>query len=245
MNEAIAFNLHAYIVFRSLQNEQELYYRADLDNGDGIAVVAGHKNFPIFAFAEKCWKAKIFIISYPDFAKISTFECKDESIFVGLVFSESEHLIALSGMPNYKLQVWFWRSNDLLVNKETEMFTDKQKITCSNSLPLTVAQFAYKKGELVVWEIHGSQKLLKLIKRKIELNFLKTHGPFNDVYTIEGNLLITNRHGEIFYVAPMTASVNLVVKRSEGDIVEENINFNSCIAYLRNGALIAGNIFQQ
>lgn len=234
MNEAIAFNINAYIVFRSLQNDQELYYRADLTNGDGIAVIAGHKNFPIFAFAEKCWNAKIFIISYPDFNKISTFESKEECIYIGLAFSETEHLVALTGMPNYKLQVWFWRTHDMLISKETEIFTDKQKITCSNSLPLTVAQFAYKKAELIVWEIHGSQKLLKLIKRKIDLNFNKIHGPFTDVYTIEGNLLIANQLGEVFYVAPTTSSVNLVVKQVGGE-------GNTCISYLRNGALLATN----
>jgi hypothetical protein len=39
--------------------------------GDGIACLAGHKVFPIFAFAENCWNAKIFIISFPEFSRIS------------------------------------------------------------------------------------------------------------------------------------------------------------------------------
>lgn len=224
-------------MFRSLNSDREIYYRADLDRGDGVAVIAGHKNFPIFAFTENCWNAKIFIVSYPDFTKISTFESKDECIYIGLTFSETEHLIALTGMPDYKLQVWFWRTHDMLISKETEMLTDKQKITCSSSLPLTVAQFAYKSGQLVVWEIHGSQKLLKLIKRKIDLNFPKIDGPFHDVYTVEGNLLIVNRHGDIHYIIPSTSSVNTIVKRGEN---ESEKGCATCIAYLRMGALVAG-----
>lgn len=214
-----------------------MYYRADLERGDGVAVIAGHKNYPIFAFAENCWNAKIFIISYPDFVKISTFESKEECIYIGLAFSETEHLIALTGMPDYKLQVWFWRTHDMLISKQTEILTNKQKITCSYSLPLTVAQFAYKRGELVVWEIHGSQKLLKLLKRKIDLNFLKIDGPFHDVYTVEGNLLIINRYGDIHYVIPSTSSVNTIIKGGENDYEK---GFATCITFIRNGALIAG-----
>ena len=84
-------------MFKSLNLDQEIYYRADLDHGDGVSFVTGHKKFPIFAFAENCWNAKIFIVSYPDFSKISTFECKDECVYIGLALSETEHLIALTG----------------------------------------------------------------------------------------------------------------------------------------------------
>lgn len=95
-----------------------------------------------------------------------------------MAFSETEHLIALTGMPSYKIQVWYWRTQDLLISKETKIITDKQRITCSSSLPLTVSQLAYKKGQLTVWEVHGTQKFCKLIKRKIKLNFSKVDGPY-------------------------------------------------------------------
>lgn len=234
-NEAIAFNLGSYILFRNLSNGTELFYTAALSQGDGISVIAGHKIFPIFAFAEKCFRAKIFTISYPDFIIVSVFEPKEDSIYIGLAFSETEHLVALTGMPDYKLQVWFWRTHDLLISTETEIETDKQKISCSYSLPLTVSQFAYKRGELVIWEVHGTQKFCKLIKRKIELNLAKTDGPFRDIYTIEGNIVIVNKYGDIYYVVPSTCSINLIVKRSGDKGV-----YDTCIAYIRNGILLAG-----
>lgn len=234
-NEAIAFNLNSYILFKNIQHGKESFYRAALDSGDGISVIAGHKVFPIFAFAERCWNAKIFTISYPDFSRISVFEPKEESIYIGLAFSETEHLIALTGMPDYKLQVWFWRTHDLLISTETEVLTDKQKITCSYSLPLTVAQFAYSRGQLIVWEVYGTQKFCKLIKRKIELNFLKLDGPFQDVYSIEGNILIVNKYGDIYYVIPSTGSVNMIIKWNG-----EKGECDTCIAYIRNGILVVG-----
>jgi WD40 repeat protein len=214
----------------------ELIYRADLEKGDGISVCAGHKVYPIFAFAENCWNARIFIVSYPEFNQISIFEPKDECIYIGLTFSENEHLIALTGMPHYKLQVWFWRTHDLLVTTATDVITDKQKIVCNHSLPLTVAQFAFIRGELIVWEIHGTQKFCKLIRRKIDLNFIKSDGPFNDVYTIEGNILIVNKCGEIFNVVPSTGVVNTLTKWNR----TKDYSFDTCIAFLRNGILASG-----
>lgn len=138
-------------------------------------------------------------------------------------------------MPSYKIQVWYWRTQDLLISESTALESDKQRITCSSSLPLTVAQLAYTKGQLNVWEIHGTQKFCKLIKRKIRLNFTKIDGPFSDVYSIEGNIQIVNRHGDIFYVIPSSGSVNLICKWNG-----EKGNYNSTIAYIRNGILVSG-----
>jgi hypothetical protein len=138
-------------------------------------------------------------------------------------------------MPSYKLQVWYWRTHDMLLSEESNLITDKQKITCSSSLPLTVAQFAHSKGTLIVWEVHGTQKFCKLIKRKVPLGFEKVDGPFQDIYSIEGNIQIVNKHGDIYYVIPSSGSVNLISKWN-GEKGENN----SCIAYIRNGILVAG-----
>lgn len=160
---------------------------------------------------------------------------KDESIYISLAFSETEHLIALTGMPQYKIQVWYWRTQDMLISEDSDMVTDKQRITCSSSLPLTVAQFAHSRGKLTVWEVHGTQKFCKLIKRKIVLDFEKIDGPFQDVYSIEGNIQVVNRHGDIYTIIPSSGSVNLIAKWNG-----ERGDQASCIAYIRNGILVAG-----
>lgn len=157
-------------------------------------------------------------------------------IYLSLAFSETEHLIALTGMSNHnKLQVWYWRTKEMLKSQETELLSDQQEISCSSSLPLTVAQFAFKKGRLNVWEAHGTQKFVKLIRRCIRLDFDKIDGPFSNSYTIEGNILISNRHGDIYNVIPSSGSVNLI-----STWTGEKGNNKSCLTYLRNGILISG-----
>lgn len=166
---------------------------------------------------------------------INRFSGKEECIYLSLAFSETEHLIALTGMPSYKIQVWFWRTQDMLISEESEMITDKQKITCSSSLPLTVAQFSHSSGRLIIWEVHGTQKFCKLIKRKVQLEFEKLDGPFEDVYSIDGNVHVVNKHGDIYCVIPSSGSMNLIAKwnGAKGE-------YSSCIAYIRNGILVSG-----
>lgn len=123
----------------------------------------------------------------------------------------------------------------MLISEPSEISTDKQKLTCSSSLPLTVAQFAHTKGKLIVWEVHGTQKFCKLIKRQIKLDFEKKDGPFQDVYSIEGNIQIVNNNGDIYYVIPSSGSVNLIAKWNG-----ETGNQKTCIAYVRNGILVSG-----
>lgn len=124
----------------------------------------------------------------------------------------------------------------MLISQNSEMITDKQKITCSSSLPLTVAQFAHTSGKLIVWEVHGTQKFCKLIRRNVQLDFDKVDAPFQDVYSnIEGNIQIVNRHGDIYYVIPSSGSVSLIAKWSG-----EKGDHNSCVAFIRNGILVSG-----
>ena len=76
-HEAIAFSLGSHILFTNLTTGLDSYYRADLINsGDGVSCLAGHKVFSIFAFSESCWNSRIFIVSYPEFSKISILESK-------------------------------------------------------------------------------------------------------------------------------------------------------------------------
>lgn len=75
--EAVAFGWGCHLLFYNLTTAQESHYRADLkENGDGVACLSGHKIFSIFAFAESCANARILVLSYPEFQKISILDSK-------------------------------------------------------------------------------------------------------------------------------------------------------------------------
>lgn len=140
--DAVAFGADQHILLVNYETKQESIYVANNEeNGDGVACLAGHSIFPLFAFAEKRPTPRIFVISYPEFGKISVlkrnllrfrekkvkgmvsvnflFITDDESPYKAICFSETEHLIALKDSPTYMIQVWYWRSHEMLVEKMT------------------------------------------------------------------------------------------------------------------------------
>lgn len=120
-------------------NGTEHTFRVAKPFADGIACVCGHAMLPMFAFAEQCNSAKVFIMSYPEFKKVCMLT---PSPHVGggdgdkpkmrrvcsMVFSETEYLLVLTGLPSYELEVWNWRSQTLLGVQETGILTDMQFI---------------------------------------------------------------------------------------------------------------------
>lgn len=52
----------------------------------------------------------------------------EKSNYICLAFSEKEYLIALSGLPDYKIQVWYWRTEEMVASRKTEFYTNIQRI---------------------------------------------------------------------------------------------------------------------
>ena len=154
---------------------------------------------------------------------------------VDICFSESELLIALTGIPDYSLQVYHWRSKELLLTKASGIITDKQKIGCSPSLPLNVCQFAYTQAKLTVWEIHATVKICRIIERKVKLPFDKDECPASFTFSIDGTLNVVNKSGNVYSVIPLTNQVNEIIKWT----AESGPN-RTCLSYGKGGLVLAG-----
>lgn len=46
--------------------------------------------------------------------------------YLTMKFSETEHLIAVAGLPRYELEIWNWRTAKLLAVERTDIQTDNQ-----------------------------------------------------------------------------------------------------------------------
>lgn len=146
-NEVMATGSGTSIIFTDISSTKETHYRADGETyGDGVSCLAGHKNLQIFAFSEMCVIPRIFVLSYPHFNKIAElkrkyfpkwnispfifqywkFSGEKSKSYIRLEFSETEHLFALSGMPEYYLEVWCWRSGRLLAVQKSGINANDQ-----------------------------------------------------------------------------------------------------------------------
>lgn len=117
-------------LFVNIKNREVKYQRMMDSFGDGVACLAGHLVYDIFAYAENSMQSRIFLYTYPEMKLIETLTSPDHSFrrILCLAFSETDNLVVLTSNPDYSLEVWNWRANVLLFSTPTDQISDTQYI---------------------------------------------------------------------------------------------------------------------
>lgn len=98
------------------------------DNGDGIQCTAAHSTVPIFGFAELVANPRIIVKSFPTFGTVAILRNPDAKSYLSMCFSGTDYLIALSGINTFSLEVWNWRTSQLLGVQKTGVLSVQQTI---------------------------------------------------------------------------------------------------------------------
>ncbi|XP_049282086.1 cilia- and flagella-associated protein 43 [Anopheles funestus] len=237
-NVAVAVAMGGHILFVNLKTAAKSQYLADsVQSGNGIACLAGHKLFPILAFAERCTNPRILLISYPANTVLLSFADQTECSYVALCFSESELLVALSGVPDYTLEVYAWRSKELLCKKPSSIYCDIQRLICSPSAVFAVCQYAPRKPELKLWEVHGNIRISRLIERTVCLDLEKNELPLCVTFLIDGNLAVVTQRAKVSIILASTGQISQTISNPEPMIDDrEYIPF---IFYCKGGLFVS------
>ncbi|XP_053673195.1 cilia- and flagella-associated protein 43 [Anopheles nili] len=219
-NVAVAVALGGHILFVNLKTSETSHYLADgAHAGNGVACLTGHKLFPILAFAESCVNPRIMLISYPAKTVLSVLEGdQTECTYIALCFSESELLVALTGVPDYSVEVYAWRSKELLYKKSSPIICDNQRLICSPSTVFAVCQYAPRKPELKLWEVHGNIRISRFIERTIQLELEKSELPLCVSFLIDGNLAVVSQKARVFIVSSTTGQISQTISTSDNAV---------------------------
>lgn len=98
------------------------------DHGDGIQCTAAHSTVPIFGFAEIVAEPKLFVKSFPSFGTVTILRNPEAQSYLSMCFSGTDYLIALSGINTFSLEVWNWRTSQLLGIQNTGVLSVQQSI---------------------------------------------------------------------------------------------------------------------
>uniref|UniRef100_A0A182S7L7 Cilia- and flagella-associated protein 43 n=1 Tax=Anopheles maculatus TaxID=74869 RepID=A0A182S7L7_9DIPT len=238
-NVAVAVATGGHILFVNLKTAAKSYYLADsVQSGNGVACLAGHKLFPILAFAERCTNPRILLISYPANTVLSVLEGdQTECSYIALCFSESELLVALTGVPDYSLEVYAWRSKELLCKKPSSIICDLQRLICSPSAVFAVCQYAPRKPELKLWEVHGNIRLSRLIERTVCLDLESHELPLCVTFLIDGNLAVVTQQAKVFTILASTGQISQTI--SSPDVVVDERSYIPFIFYCKGGLFVS------
>ncbi|XP_052868126.1 cilia- and flagella-associated protein 43 [Anopheles cruzii] len=239
-NAAIAVGLGSHILFVNLKTSAESHYLANsAQAGNGVACIAGHKLFPILAFAERCLNPRIVLISYPSFAVVSVLEGdQTQCSYIALCFSESEYLVALTGVPDYSIEVYTWRSKELLCKKPSSILSDQQRLICSPSSTFAVCQYAARRTQMKLWEVYGNIRLSRLIERTIQLELANDELPFCVVFLIDGNLAVVNQKAKVSIVSSSTGQIVQTINVHDADPPESG-DYIPFLFYCKGGLFVS------
>ncbi|XP_067656775.1 cilia- and flagella-associated protein 43-like isoform X1 [Haliotis asinina] len=79
--------------------------------GNGQGPFTAHKINKCFAMAEQCLNPKIYVFVYPTMRQLGVLEGGAQLEFQQLVFSASEYLLSLSGLPDFEMTLWKYEKN--------------------------------------------------------------------------------------------------------------------------------------
>uniref|UniRef100_A0A182NFS1 Cilia- and flagella-associated protein 43 n=1 Tax=Anopheles dirus TaxID=7168 RepID=A0A182NFS1_9DIPT len=235
-NAAVAIAMGGHVLFVNLKTAAITHYLADsATSGNGVACLAGHKLFPILAFAERCIKPRILLISYPANTVLSVLEGdQTECSYIALCFSESELLVALTGVPDYSLEVFAWRSKELLCKKPSPIYCDTQRLICSPSAVFAVCQYAPRKPVLKLWEVHGNIRIGRLIERTIELELEKEALPLCVTFLIDGNLAVVTQQARVSIIISSTGQVGQTISDPD-EALHSDADYIPFVFYCKGG----------
>lgn len=128
----VVFHTSYQIQFYDLEMVSWCSYVADgaEDKGDGLQCVAAHNSEPIFAFAELVSSPRVIVKSFPSFSEVAVLKSADAQSYLSMCFSPTDHLIALTGIGSFSLEVWNWRTTTLLGVHKTNVLSLDQFIRC-------------------------------------------------------------------------------------------------------------------
>lgn len=124
------FSTSYWILFHDTETEKQSTYTADhlKGSGDGVRCVAGHDSNAIFAFAEMGPSPRVLVKSYPCFGTVTELRNPETQSYLSLCFSDRDHLVALSGINSFAMEVWNWRTSQLLGVQRTDVLSVSQSI---------------------------------------------------------------------------------------------------------------------
>lgn len=109
------------------------------------------------------------------------------------------------------------------------------KISCGTTLPPTVCQLASIRSNLVLWELHGTVKLCKLIERRINIEALQHEIPINYTFGIDGTLYLITVNGNVHHVYGASGQSNITLKWDG-----ENMGHSPAIVCFSGGIIVSG-----
>ncbi|KAK6639595.1 hypothetical protein RUM43_007868 [Polyplax serrata] len=219
----------------SRPEKKELLYHANSEvRGDGVQCICTHKTLPCFAFAEMCRNPRILVVSYPSFEVFKSFDSVTDTNYIALKFSEMEYLVALTGVPDYKIVIWNWRTAEKVHVQETKLRNPNQFLSISPTSPIQIVQSTNTDREIFFWNMSVCYK--KILFNKVHQSLPETSTPpYCFCFGADGELYFVDSEGSLYMVNADTKSVVLQLSCQS----PKKDNYVPCLVWYKGGLVLS------
>ncbi|XP_017769333.1 PREDICTED: cilia- and flagella-associated protein 43 [Nicrophorus vespilloides] len=233
--EICCFYGGCHILFVHVVSGQQRLLRVnDSEIGEGVRCFAGHRSLPFFAYAEKCKKPKIKVLSYPEFKIISTMHDDNCEQYIRTVFTETELMIALTGFPSCTMVVYKWRTGEYVASASTDLIYSKQILRSNFGCPVRLFHVIKYTTQVYVWEVSMCGRKCIMNSEKIShRDPLNMKGITSSHWTTDGALIVCDTKGNIY-------TLSTDYKLDEIIHWDEDGPNTATFCWHKNGALIQG-----
>ena len=130
------------------------------DHSDGVSLITGRDDLAVLGWSERCVRPRVFVYQYNNPLELRTLRGQATMEYQSLCFSHGKFLLAVSGVPDFIVNLWDWETETLLASVPTQL----DGPSSANIKLITTA------GEILIIQINYKQKdlsaMIQLHERK-------------------------------------------------------------------------------
>ncbi|XP_041368827.1 cilia- and flagella-associated protein 43-like isoform X2 [Gigantopelta aegis] len=161
-NDVVCYQCGKNVKFLSVNGKEQTFGF----KGEGQGPIAVHEINKHFAVAEHCLNPKIFIFDYNGFKDVAVLTGGAQLEFQIIAFSASEYFASISGIPDFELVLWKYRTGERLASVQLSSISP----TSIGFNPANWRQICVTtSNEITIWQTEQSHDIYLLESQKIKL----------------------------------------------------------------------------
>ncbi|XP_048745697.2 cilia- and flagella-associated protein 43-like isoform X3 [Ostrea edulis] len=206
--------------------------------GNGVGPFAVHPTNKCFAIAEQSLNPKITVFMYPTFREVAVLKDGSKLEYRSMIFSHSEYLGTISGVPEFQLILWRYTDGTKLAT--VDLVSDP--VTCLTFNPGNWRQICVTtENSMTIWNTEQSDNKYVLLPQKVKLPAENPSLNFDDEKDRDIPTRASTRMSRYTVDLPKAAIAGLVGEKAE--VLEEIQDTTPRVVPLSHAWSPSGDVF--
>ena len=186
------------------------------EQSDGVSLITGRDDLAVLGWSERCVRPRVFVYQYNNPLELKTLTGQAAMEYKSLCFSHGKFLLAVSGVPDFIVNLWDWETETLLASVPTELdgpSSSNIKVITTSFPPDSGAGMSKTfatlwSGRISVWDIEKVSESYNIVKKTIDVENILSY-----TWCFPSDLYLLSSEAKIYRVD----TSNIAVTQMETD----------------------------